>query len=544
MLSQPSKTYSNKTAEIAVFATAVLFFLVCVAFVPIIGIQNDEALFATSQYGPIQKEFRLRAFKHDVPLMVMTYLGALKTWVFAAIFSIFSPSIWSIRVPPALIGSVTIILFSILLTKAGNLARAGLIGAILLATDPSFLLTTVYDWGPVAFQHLFLVAGVLLLLQYTHDPHRDRFLSLGFACLGLGLWDKALLSWSLFGLGVATLLVFPTQFWKLLNRRAATIAIASFLAGAAPLVLYNIRTNLKTFRSNTKLSLAEIQPKWVHVKGTLDGSALFGYLVREEWEEKSVVPAAGSAAEASYEIRKRVGEMRRTWSYHAFLLAVAAIPLWWIRRRAVLFAILYLAASWLLMAATHDAGASAHHVVLLWPFPQFVTAIALGCLAERFGNLGLLAAGLATGLLASQNLLVLNQYYTQATRVCGGAVWTDAVEPLRLAVVRRKPATVNIVGWGTEFTLTTLERGALRLRDVAGHVASEPASPEDQAAVEAIASEPGGLFIGHTPELEIQQGAGKRLASAAARAGFRKELLETIYDRCGRASFEVYRFVK
>ena len=52
----------------------------------------------------------MRAFRHDVPLMVMTYLGALKTWVFAAIFLFFKPSIWSIRIPQAVVGSITILL--------------------------------------------------------------------------------------------------------------------------------------------------------------------------------------------------------------------------------------------------------------------------------------------------------------------------------------------------------------------------------------------------------------------------------------------------
>ncbi len=543
MQSPRSSNLLSKTIGIPVFVTAVLFFFICIAFIPIIGIQNDEALFATSQYGPIPAEFRLRAFKHDVPLMVMTYLGSLKTWVFAPIFTVVKPSIWSIRVPPALIGSVTVVLFSILLTKAGKLRGVGLVGAILLATDPSFLLTTVYDWGPVAFQHLFLVGGVLLLWQFAHTD-RVKFLSLGFACLGLGLWDKAILSWSLFGLGLATLLVFPRQLWQLLTLRTAAIAIVSFLVGASPLVLYNIRTNLKTFRSNTQLSLQEIPPKWFHAHSTLDGSGLFGYLVRDEWEEKSITPPDGSIAAVSYNLRQRTGEKRQTWGYYAFLVAAAAIPLWWIRMRAMLFALIYLAGAWLLMAATHDAGGSTHHAVLLWPFPQFVIAIALGCLTERYGKAGMAVAGLVTGLLATQNLLVLNQYYTQATRVCGGTVWTDAVEPLHLAVVHRKPKAVNIMGWGTEFTLITLERGTLPLRDVTGHVASDNPSPDDQAALQAIVSEDGGLFIGHTPELELAQGVGRRFEAAAGRYGYRKQMLETIYDRCGRATFEVYRFVK
>ncbi len=523
-----------------VFVTASAFFVLSIAFLPLLGIQNDESLFASVVYGPIAREFRLRAFHHDVPLMVMTYLGALKSWLFAGVFGLFKPGLWSVRLPAVLIGTATIGLFALLCTKALKLRISALAGAILLATDPSFLLTTVFDWGPVALQHLFLVSGVLLMLHFAHT-RRQWALALGFGCLGMGLWDKALLSWSLVGLGLAVLCVFWREFRELLSWRTAAIATASFLLGAAPLVLYNARHGFKTFRGNAKINLAEIAPKWEHVKSTLDGSALFGYLVREEWEETKIEPA-DPVARASYQLRTWVGERRFGFGYWLFLAAVATVPVWWRRRKAMLFALVYLAGSWLLMAATHDAGASAHHVVLLWPFPQFAAAITLGCLSDR-GKPWMALTGVILGLVAAQNLLVLNQYYTQATRVCGGAVWTDAIEPLHQTLVKRHPQAINVLGWGTEFTLTMLEKGALPLRDAAAHVGDETPNEADRNAMQAILAEPNGIFIAHTPQLEIQQGYAKRFENAATGFGYRKELLETIADRCGRPTFEVFRFV-
>lgn len=538
-----SKTLGSKTLGIAVFLTAVAFFLLALTFAPLLGIQNDEALFATVQYGPVAKEFRMRAFHHDVPLMVMTYLGTLKSLFFAGVFTIWNPSLWSIRIPQALLGAITVFLFALLLNKASKLRWVGLSGAILLATDPSYLLTTVFDWGPVVFQHLFLVSGCLFLLQFHHTK-REKFLILGFGCLGLGLWDKALLSWSLFGLGLATLLVFRKELFRLLSFRNAAIATASLLVGALPLVIYNARNNLKTFRGNAKLSWSEVAPKWVPAKSTLDGSALFGYLVREEWEKQSITLAPGSFAALSFNLRTRTGEHRQSWGYVGFLLAAGAIPLWWTCRRAVLFCLIYLGGAWLLMAATHDAGASAHHAVLLWPFPQFVIAIAIGCLAERFNRLGMALAGLIMGLLVTQNLLVLNQYYTQASRFCGGTVWTDAIEPLRQSIVNRKPQAVNTMGWGLDYTLTMLEKGTLPLRHAAGYVADEKPGVDDQNAIRAILNEPNGIFVGHTAELELQPGITKRFETVANGFGFQKEMLESIPDRCGRPTFEVYRYVR
>ena len=42
-------------------------------------------------------------------------------------------------------------------------ARAALLAAILLATDPTFLLPDTFDWGPLALQHLLVVSGCLLI---------------------------------------------------------------------------------------------------------------------------------------------------------------------------------------------------------------------------------------------------------------------------------------------------------------------------------------------------------------------------------------------
>lgn len=532
----------SKTVQLPVFVTAGLFFVLALAFVPLIGIQNDESIFASVVYGPIAREFRLRAFGHDVPLMVMTYLGALKSWIYALLYAIWTPSVWSLRLPPVIIGTATIGIFALLCTKASKLPLVALAGVLLLATDPSFFLTTVFDWGPVAFQHLFLVSGTLLVLHFAHTQS-TKALAAGFACFGFGLWDKALLSWSLFGLGVAVLLVFWKEFRRLFTVRRAAIAVLSFLLAGAPLVLYNIRHGLKTFRGNAKIDFSEVAPKWLHVKSTMDGSALFGYLVREEWEERKIEPTGG-LPKASLDLRNLAGERRYGYAYWLFLASLAAIPLWWRQsHRTVLFSTVFLAAAWLLMAATHDAGATAHHVVLLWPFPQLIAAVAIGSLANR-GRIWMAAAGLILGVVATQNLLVLNQYYTQATRVCGGTAWTDAIIPLRDAVKEAKPQAINLLGWGTEFTLIMLEKGALPLRNAAAHVNDENPSEDDRRAIEAILAEPNALFVAHTPELEIQQGVAKRFDTQAAHFGYSRQQVQTISDRCGRPTFEVFRYAK
>ena len=92
----------------------------------------------------------------EIPVMILTYLGALKTWLFNAIFAIWNPSEMSLRLPTLLMGLVTIWLFWRLVRQVAG-ERAAWIGAALLATDTAFLLTDTIDFGFVALQHLFKI---------------------------------------------------------------------------------------------------------------------------------------------------------------------------------------------------------------------------------------------------------------------------------------------------------------------------------------------------------------------------------------------------
>ena len=83
-----------------------------------------------------------------------------------------------------------------------------------------------------------------------------------------------------------------------------------------------------------------------------------------------------------------------------------------------------MAVAWLLMALTHDAGTSADHVVLLWPFPILFAAIALASLPWRT------LAWTAASVMIAMNLLVINQYVAQFEQDGAGDVFSDAFYPL------------------------------------------------------------------------------------------------------------------
>src|SRR3984957_16304371 len=185
----------------------------------------DEALFAGPYYQPAAREFRLRLFHHDLPLMVMTYIGTLKPLLYWPLIAIFRSGFeahplraaWVLRLPTVLAGGLTVFLFFYLAKRSAG-RRTAAVAALLLASDPAFLLTNTFDWGPVALEHLLLVTACFFLVKYAQDSIR-RDLLLGFIFLGLALWNKAVFVWALAGLICATLSVFCRELSKMISRR-------------------------------------------------------------------------------------------------------------------------------------------------------------------------------------------------------------------------------------------------------------------------------------------------------------------------------------
>ena len=129
--------------------SVLVFCLTGLALIPYPGLQNDEHFFSGPLYFSDASFYRLEFGATKIPIMVMSYTGALKTWIYAAVFQFFEPNEWSVRAPVLLMGMATIWLTWVWVRRiAGN--RAAAVAAILLATDTLFQLTNTFDWGPVA----------------------------------------------------------------------------------------------------------------------------------------------------------------------------------------------------------------------------------------------------------------------------------------------------------------------------------------------------------------------------------------------------------
>jgi hypothetical protein len=513
------------------------------ALISYAGIQMDESLFAGPYYQPVPREFRLRVFHHDIPLMVMTYIGTLKTLVYWPLLAIFRSGFeahplraaWVLRLPTVLAAALTVWLFFYLAERSAG-RRTALIATPLLASDPTFLLTNTFDWGPVALEHLLLVTGCLFLVKYAQD-REQKDLPVGFFFLGLALWNKAVFVWALAGLICAAVSIFGREVSKMITRRHLVIAAAGFLAGSLPFVIYNGHRRAETFRSSAHLEPRAAPAKFLHVRSALGGYGLFGYLVSEESSDNPK-PAVSLRGRAAVFIRDHLGEHRSGGMEYAAGLALLAVPLWW-RSRAARFCLVFCAVAWFMMASTRDAGASLHHTVLLWPFPQLFVGVAISSLRWNW-----LAASIVV-LLVVLNLLVVNQYIVQFERNGADGPFTDAIYPLSAALSDRPSDNpgqmIYVLDWGIQFPLNFLHNG--RLRMISGHdpFMSEIPSDWDKGAAQRMFADRGGLVIAHTAKRENFAGVRKRFDESLSAAGCHEDPLKTIPDSNGRPVFELFR---
>ena len=215
---------------------AIVFFLLGLCFVNRAGIATDEAALECPQFRA-WRFFSVPLFHHNIPVMELSYIGRLKTWVYWPIFLIWNPSPAVIRVPAILMGALTVLLFGALLERVHG-RRAAWVGSILLATDTTFLLTTVHDWGPVVLQHLLLAAMMLLAVQWFQTSSNVALAGAAFCC-GLAFWDKAVFLWVFSGLALGCLL-FARDILKRLTFRGVIIAAIALSLGALPLIVYNL----------------------------------------------------------------------------------------------------------------------------------------------------------------------------------------------------------------------------------------------------------------------------------------------------------------
>ena len=520
-----------RNTRLGLAATAAAFIALAMLFAPRLGIEADEALIANGIYDHGSPWYSWKFGESEVPVMLISYLGALKAWLYNGIFLLTPPRPVSLRLPMILVSAVSLWLFFALVRRTVG-ERAAWIATLLLATDTSYLLLSVPDFGPIAFHFLFKLAALVLLVRFHHSGSRAA-LAGAFFLFGLALWDKAVFLWVLFGLVVAAFAVFPRAVLRRLTPANLAIAAGALAAGALPLLVYNIARPLETLRGNARLEQAAVLAKSELLARTLDGGVFYGFMTAADPGTRPG-EARRWFQSASMAVSRATPLSRRSLIIWAVLLSAAALALFWrtqwgrAARGPMLFGLVVCAATWLPMALTASAGATAHHVILLWPFHFLAIAAALQAIPSR-------PAMAAAALLCTSNLAVTNQYYADLVRNGPAIRWSDAMDPLNRYLLDLKAPRVVVADWGIIETLSLLNEGGM-----------EVANPDLSSAesIRGLLASPGNVYVAHTREFAFHPNERAGIEEAARSEGYQQEPLTTISDRNGRPTFDVFRFRK
>ena len=485
--------------------------------IPLIGPQNDEVLFAS---GILQPKY-IEATSHrnpDIPFMLMPYIGALKIYLYKAVFWVAAPDLWSLRVPVLLMGALSIWL-TFLIGKRFIPAEFAALAAALLAVDPIFLLTGVFDWGPVALQHLLVLLMVLAAMRAHENGRWSCAVGAGLCC-GLGVWDKVSFLWLLVGLLAAVALAWPGGFVRSWSKpKLWAPALAAAAAGATLFLRYNLRSDWGTFRASRGLDLESLGSKLLALQFSFDGRALLGFLV-----ENAGMPDLP----------------RGSWQGYALIAALLAIPFLGVYRRKALALTAALVVSFIAMSAMRNAGGSAHHTVLMWPLPQLIIATGAAGLAAR-GRIPERATWVCAAAVVISSLSITLLYIQRAQTAGPAGQWTLASKDLVRSLERRKPQDIFVVDWGILCPLRFLGAGRLPILPASDSVAAEVERSAGDPRLEKLKL-PSTLVVTHPQSKMLFTDLNVRLDNWAGTQGLVKTVLEEVRDEHGVIQFEIYRY--
>ena len=504
----------------ACLALAAVLLAIQLSFLELAGIQQDEALFLRPFLRGESAPYSWAFGNTNVPVMLMDYVGGLKTWLYWPVFWMWRPGLWSIRLPVCLLSLGTLLLFAGLVRRVTD-ARVALGAALLLAVDSSFALTNVFDWGPVALLMAGTVACMGLLVRFAASAGKVVLLS-AFLLAGLMLWYKVVFAFPLTGMLIACAVVIPRQVWQRATTRNLAVALTGLLIGASPLLFFNFRTAGATLKAASYVEHTTANEKLMMLRLTLNGKALEHYMFRSTPEE--ILPLRGAP----------LGQLVQSWyresslGLGSFLLVglfVSGVALPFLKASRLFSAIAF---GWVaglstmaLFLISGSAGAGPHHMVLLFPIPQFIVPATMAAIEERargrFRN-GLLPGVLA--LVVASNLILLTEYHRAALRNGFSVYWTDATRQLPLAI-RKEGKPVAFLDWGIEAP-TRIESG------------------DTIQVVPPIPARPGILYVTHTAEYRISESETQGILSDAALRGLTVSDAKTVADSQGRPVISVF----
>jgi hypothetical protein len=326
------------------------------------GLYYDESNFVPASLGGQYVHIGWVTARFDgIPTMIMSYIGALKSYLYAPIFAILGVSVATIRGPVIALSALTLALSYVLARQfLGKWASVLLVA--LMATFPSFIFMTKVDWGPVVLAMLLKIACLVVFFRLLATGRIRYLWALGLLDL-LGIYNKQDFTWFTAGLVVGSVLVYGARLWDIARRHRTHVIVALTTLAAAEVGLAYLVV-VPTLSSGGQSSFQNPFPHllytWNNYLGVLGSQDLLTFWTGQaspqpSWIALTPMFVAGSLLFLGA-TRLRAGPFSPR----------AAVSV----RAAIFFLIVFAVMLFEIAATTQATGL--HHVIELWPFQHLV----------------------------------------------------------------------------------------------------------------------------------------------------------------------------
>jgi len=529
--------------KLPILVAVIVFALLAASKIDLPGLYYDELIQVTPALrfvkGSMQSqahgigETEIGIHGHRIPLMTMGYIGAVKTIAFVPLAATMDLDPKSIRYFTIMIGALALVATSAFARRLLGSAAA-VLGIILLAIDPSYLIYCRTDYGPTVF--MMALKGVALWQLIVWWQTRSSWsLYLAAFAMGLGVYDKTNFLWIVIALAGAALLIVP-QYLARLRRREAMCAGCLFLIGCLPLTAYNLHwppptwtaleahNSLSNGETGAPRSLEGLEHRLMQRTKVLMGlftATTVNYVRDCPAPAVVLMPVVAFTASVITLICYAVPRLRRRWRREMLLLLTTFFII--------------------LLAAVTPGAYGRHHLILAYPFPHLlVAAVVVRCARQLYRvrtPLGAIAAAVvffvgAAGP-ATASLLRYRQIMVQVQKTGGTGNWSDGIYLLDSWLETHDPdQPVVAVDWGIEQPLAALSQGRLHSVDLW--------RVHDAGVYQHFFDLPGSRYVLHAPNDTNFPEARDLFFEAVRHRGLQIHSVKTITDRMARPILLVY----
>jgi Dolichyl-phosphate-mannose-protein mannosyltransferase len=508
--------------RLAVGGGVLLFLLIAGWNVVEPGLYYDELLFVDAALGQPNNIFRHINFG-PLPVMLMSYIGALKAWLYYPIFKLFGVTAYSVRWPMVLVGALTLWLNYRVLLK-GFSRPVALVFLAMAAVEPATLFHTRLDWGPTALMMLFRSLMLLGTVQWLITREPKYLVALLLAAV-LGVFDKLNFLWLCVALAASLLLVYPRFLLDFCRQRPRFCAITAVVLAVIGLGIFSY------MRSQVPLEAEIGQDDWHYrllivrnlLASTLSGSGVYAIVTLDPalvafgmLQLQALGIALLAAVAVSLPLRHRIN-WRMTVFFLVFILSLL-VALFFTKQATGPHHTATLAPLWLLLLA-----------------PLLGQPFASGSDAPRWTQL---VAGTAVLLVCAASLRVdflnLQGFQSQPS-----ARWDRGSEAL-VAAIKRYPGRVVITAdWGTGTIINGLTNGEVTVFDNwSGFVTYPDATTIDN--YEALIADRSPLFVLPAAGTATFPEARSNIMTLAQARNWQSTLEATINGHDGQPLFLLY----